>query len=76
MNKEERAAIYKAINTVSNRVNEMSQKLDEVMNLLNSSANEKISINAGGIDGLTDVISIHDSAIDELATTISGLEVK
>ena len=64
MNKEERAAIYKAINNVSNRVNEMSQKLDEVMNLLNSSANEKISINAGGIDGLTDVISIHDSAID------------
>ena len=52
MNKEEIKAIYKAINNVSKRVNDVSQKLDEVMQMLNASANEKISVNSGGIDCL------------------------
>ena len=76
MNKEEIKAIYKAINNVSKRVNDVSQKLDEVMQMLNASANEKISVNAGGIDGLSDVVAAHDGAIDDLATLISELEVK
>ena len=76
MNKSEKADIYKAINTVAKRVNEMSQKLDEVMQTLNKLANEKITINAGGIDGLADVVATHDGAIDDLATLISELEVK
>ena len=76
MNKEDRHDIFKATNAVSRKVNDVSQKLDEVMQILNASANEKISVNAGGIDGLSDVVAAHDGAIDDLATLISELEVK
>ena len=75
MNKEEIRAIYKAINNVSKRVNDVSQKLDEVMQILNASANEKISVNSGGIDGLADMVATHDGAIEELATTVAEMEV-
>ena len=76
MNKEEIKAIYKAINNVSNRINDVSQKLDEVMQILNASANEKISVNSGGIDGLADMVATHDGAIEDLATIVAELEVK
>lgn len=76
MNKQDKADIYKAINNVSKKVNDVSQKLDEVMQILNASANEKISVNSGGIDGLADMISAHDGAIENLATIVSELEVK
>ena len=76
MNKEDRNEIFKAINAVSRKGNDVSQKLDEVMQILNASANEKISVNSGGIDGLADMVSAHDGAIDDLATLISELEVK
>ena len=76
MNKEEIKAIYKAINNVSKRVNDVSKKLDEVMQILNASANEKISVNSGGIDGLADMVSAHDRAIEELATMVAEMEVK
>ena len=76
MNKEDRNEIFKAINAVSCKVNDVSQKLDEVMQILNASANEKISVNSGGIDGLADIISAHDGAIDDLATIVAELEVK
>ena len=76
MNKEEIKAIYKAINNVSKRVNHVSQKLDEVMQILNASANEKISVNSGGIDGLADMVATHDGAIEDLAIIVAELEVK
>ena len=76
MNKEEIKAIYKAINAVSCKVNDVSQKLDEVMQMLNASANEKISVNSGGIDGLADMVSAHDGALEDLATIVAELEVK
>ena len=76
MNKKEREEIYKAINGVSNKVNEVSQKLDEVMQALNANANEKITVNSGGIDGLADMVATHDGAIEELATMVAELEVK
>ena len=76
MNRKEREEVFKAINDVANRVNDVSQKLDEVMQILNASANEKISINSGGIDGLADMVSAHDGAIEDLATIVSELEVK
>ena len=65
--------IYKAINRVSNRVNDMSEKLDSVMQTLNAQANNKISVNAGGIDDIADMTATHDSAIDDLATIVSTL---
>ena len=76
MNNKEREEVFKAINAVSCKVNDVSQKLDEVMQKLNASANEKISVNSGGIDGLADMVSVHDGAIEDLATIVAELEVK
>ena len=76
MNKEDRNEIFKAINAVSCKVNDVSQKLDEVMQVLNASANEKISVNSGGIDGLADMVATHDGAIEDLATIVADLEEK
>ena len=76
MNNKEREEVFKAINAVANRVNDVSQKLDEVMQMLNKSANEKISVNSGGIDGLADMVATHDGAIEELATMVAEMEVK
>ena len=76
MNNKEREEVFKAINAVANKVNDVSQKLDEVMQMLNASANEKISVNSGGIDGLADMVSAHDGAIEDLATIVAELEGK
>ena len=76
MNKEDRNEIFKAINAVSRKVNDVSQKLDEVMHKLNANANEKISVNSGGIDGLADMVATHDGAIAELAAMVAEMEVK
>ena len=46
------------------------------MQMLNASANEKISVNSGGIDGLADMVSTHDGAIEDLATIVAELEEK
>ena len=73
MNKKEIANIYKAINRVSNRLNDMSEKLDLVMQMLNTESNRKILINGDGIDGLAELVSAHDSALDELATLVSTI---
>lgn len=76
LDKKEIAEIYKAINRVSNKVNEMSQKLDSVMMILNATATEKITVNAGGIDGLAEMVSMHDGAIEDLATIVAEMEEK
>ena len=76
MDSKEREEVFKAINDVSKRVNDVSQKLDEVMQKLNANANEKISVNSGGIDGLADMVATHDGAIEDLATIVAELEVK
>lgn len=76
MNRKEREEVFKAINGVANRVNDVSQKLDEVMQKLNANANEKITANSGGIDGLADMVATHDGAIEELATMVAEMEVK
>lgn len=73
MDKKEIANIYKAINRVSNRLNEMSEKLDVVMQMLNTESNRKILINGDGIDGLAELVSTHDSALDELATLVINI---
>ena len=76
MNRKEREEVFKAINGVANRVNDVSRKLDEDMQKLNANVNEKITVNSGGIDGLADMVSAHDGAIEDLATIVSELEVK
>lgn len=76
MDSKEREEVFKAINAVANRVNDVSQKLDEVMQMLNANANEKITVNSGGIDGLAEMVATHDGAIEDLATIVAELEVK
>ena len=73
MDKKEIVNIYKAINRVSNKINEMSEKLDVVMQMLNAESNRKILINGDGIDGLAELVSTHDSALDELATLVATI---
>lgn len=73
MDKKEIVNIYKAINRVSNRLNEMSEKLDIVMQMFNAESNRKILINGDGIDDLAELVSTHDSALDELATLVATI---
>lgn len=73
MDKKEITNIYKAINRVSNRLNDMSEKLDFVMQMLNTESNRKILINGDGIDDLAELVSTHDSALDELATLVATI---
>ena len=62
--------IYKAINNVSNKVNEMSQKLDSFFNARTDTNASNIGLNAGGIDGLGEVADINAGAVDGLATAL------
>ena len=67
MNKKEREEIYKAINGVSNKVNEVSQKQDEIMQMLNKLTNERIDVSGTAIDDIANMIAVHNEAIDSLA---------
>ena len=76
MNRQDRMEIFKAINNVSKRQNEIEQKLDAVMQMLNAQANEKISLTSGGIEDIAGVVAMHDTAIEDLANSIAESEVK
>ena len=76
MNRQDRMEIFRAINNVSKRQNEMEQKLDAVMQILNAHANEKISLTSGGIEDIAGVVAMHDTAIEDLANAIAESEVK
>ena len=76
MNMQDRMEIFKTINNVSKRQNEMSRKLDELMQMLNAQANEKISLTSGGIEDIAGVVTMHDTAIEDLANAIAESEVK
>ena len=76
MNRQDRMEIFRAINNVSKRQNEMEQKLDAVMQMLNAQANEKISLTSGGIEDIVGVVAMHDTAIEDLANAIAESEVK
>ena len=76
MNRQDRMEIFRAINNVSKRQNEMEQKLDEVMQMLNAQANDRINADDTAIDDIAGIVSMYDQAIDELATLVaeSGVE--
>ena len=76
MNTQDRMEIFRAINNVSKRQNEMARKLDAVMQMLNAQANEKISLTSGGIEDIAGVVAMHDTAIEDLANAIAESEVK
>ena len=76
MNRQDRMEIFRAINNVSKRQNEMEQKLDAVMQMLNAQANERITVGNKGIDDIVDMVVAHNEAIDGLAEMVTESEVQ
>ena len=76
MNRHDRKEIFREINNVSKRQNEMSRKLDEVMQILNAHTNERITVGNKGIDDIVDMVVAHNEAIDSLAEMITESEVQ
>ena len=76
MNRQDRMEIFRAINNVSKRQNEMEQKLDAVMQMLNNLTNERITIGDTAIDDIADMVVAHNEAIDGLAEMITESEVQ
>ena len=76
MNRHDRMEIFRAINNVSKRQNEMSRKLDEVMQILNAQTNERITVGNKGIDDIVDMVVAHNEAIDSLAEMLTESEVQ
>ena len=76
MNRQGRMEIFRAINNVSKRQNEMEQKLDAVIQMLNAQTNERITVGNKGIDDIVDMVVAHNEAIDGLAEMITESEVQ
>ena len=76
MNRHDRMEIFRAINNVSKRQNEMEQKLDEVMQMLNAQANDRINADDAAIDDIAVMVAAHNEAIDSLAEMITESEVQ
>ena len=76
MNRQDRMEIFRAINNVSKRQNEMEQKLDAVMQMLNAQTNERITVDNKGIDDIVDMVVAHNEAIDGLAEMLTESEVQ
>ena len=76
MNRQDRMEIFKAINNVSKRQNEIEQKLDEVMQMLNKLTNERIDASGTAIDDIANMIAVHNEAIDSLAEMTAESEVQ
>ena len=76
MNRQDRMEIFRAINNVSKRQNEMSRKLDAVMQMLNAQANDRINADDTAIDDIADMVATHNEAIDSLAEMITESEVQ
>ena len=76
MNRQDRMEIFRAINNVSKRQNEMEKKLDAVMQMLNAQANDRINADDTAIDDIADMVAAHNEAIDSLAEMITESEVQ
>ena len=76
MNRQDRMEIFRAINNVSKRQNEMSRKLDEIVQMLNAQANDRINADDTAIDEMANMIATHNEAIDNLAEMITESEVQ
>ena len=76
LTKQERAEIFMAINNVSKKANEIEQKLDEIVQILNAQTNERIAVGNKGIDDIVDMVVAHNEAIDGLAEMIAESEVQ
>lgn len=74
MTRKDKEQIYKAINNVSRKVNDMSQKQDEIMQMLNKLTNERIDASGTAIDDIADMIAVQNEAIDNLAEMVTTEE--
>ena len=63
MNRKEREEIYKAINEVSNKVNDLSVRLEDYIRRLDEETNKRVTITADGLDSLADDVAQHQEAI-------------
>ena len=63
MNRKEREEVFKAINAVANRVNDVSIRLDEYIHRLDEATNNRVTITADGLDSLADDVAQHQEAI-------------
>lgn len=74
MTKKEKSEIFKAINNVSKKVNEIQKILDDHLGY-RCDANEKnIEVADGGLIDVADIVSSHDEAITELASIVSNIK--
>ena len=76
MTKKDKEQIYKAINNVSKKVNDISQTQDEIMQMLNKLTNERIDASGTAIDDIANMIAVHNEAIDSLAEMTAESEVE
>lgn len=76
LTKQERAEIFMAINNVSKKANEIEQKLDMVIQALNTMADERLNADSAAIDNIADMVATHNEAIDSLAEMITESEVQ
>ena len=63
MNRKEQEEIYQAINEVSNKVNDLSVRLDKYIRRLDEATNNRVTITADGLDSLADDVAQHQEAI-------------
>ena len=63
MDSKEREEIFKAINEVSNKVNDVSVRLDKYIHRLDEATNTRVTITADGLDSLADDVAQHQEAI-------------
>ena len=71
MNRKEREEIYQAINEVSNKVNDLSVRLDDYIRRLYEATNNQVTITADGLDSSADDVAQHQEAILALQSSQS-----
>ena len=63
MDSKEREEIFQAINEVSNKVNDLSVRLDAYIHRLDEATSNRVTITADGLDSLADDVAHHQEAI-------------
>ena len=66
--------IYQAIAAVSEKVNDISRRLDDCYKMITDNNTENIGINAAGIDGLAETVGMQNEALNDLAAAVAELE--
>ena len=74
MNRKEREEVFQAINEVSNKVNDLSVRLDEYIQKLNRDSNERITVNNDAISSITeDVLPTMQDDTSNLSDMIDNI---